>query len=352
VITIPVKRFFSWLLGKPLQSRAWQWTEGILLGSLVVLLAYASIWGPLALFMPFAPPGFSSVSDGQNTVYFQEGDVAEAKRHLQLTREAQAAVLEFWESPGANSFPGGELRVYLCRSPETYKRLSLNRAPGSAAGGQAVYLNMEAQARRNTPSNDLRHEVSHIYVARQLGQFRAPFTVPRWFDEGTAAYLGDLPWQTPAHLAGYLADSPGLVSPTFLDGYRHWSVLLDGFKRYAHVRLFVSSLVEAHGQAKMAEYLRSLSVSASSTDTFEQVFGMGLRESHKAWVADMKSKGLIPADTEVVYPSKPGDSRNVLYVLLGVVMLLWLIRQTSRAVRLTGRLLMTGDGVRNSPRAT
>ena len=199
---------------------------------------------------------------------------------------------------------------------------------------------MKAQESRRTASNDLRHEISHIYVARHLGLLHAVFAVPRWFDEGSAAYVSDLPWQTPSHLARYLAESPGLVSPLFLDGNQHWNVLYDGSKRYAHLRLFVSYLVDVHGQAKVIEYLRSLSISTASADTFKHVFGVALENSHHVWQAGLKAKGQIPPDTETEYPSSGLDVRGTVYLLSGILIGLWLIRQAGLAIRLAGRTVI------------
>lgn len=350
--------FLNWLLGKPLKTKLGKCIEGVLLGLLATVLVLASVFGPLAIFMPFIPPGFSSVTDGRNTVYFQNGDRQKAEQVLRQTGDAMLAVLRFWEGPSADRFPGEGVRVYLCHSSQTCQRLSTTRAAGSTIAGRAVFLDMRKQAIRKTTPGDLRHELSHLYLARHLGLFRSLTAVPRWFDEGCAASLGDLPWQTPRHLSKYLSDSPGLSSPSEMETHIDWHAMLSQgnaaqLKSYAHVRNFVDYLIEEHGLHKIREYVHRLSIRSSSADTFQQIFGSSLDESHQAWLSDMKNAGRLPRDTGIAQMSTSAAVRTtavVVEVLVDVLIVFWLVRQISRVVRLTASfaLRMTRRNTRES----
>jgi hypothetical protein len=338
--------FFAWLLGKPLRSKLGKWTEGILIAIFSIFLVYACIWGPMVILMPFAPPGFSSLSDGINTVYFQGDTKNKAQQVLQQAQDAQLAVLRFWEGPEATVFPSGGTRVYLCNSPEVYHRLTLNRAAGCVIFDKALYLDMTKQAVRKTTPNDLRHEFSHVYLARHLGLIKNLFGAPKWFDEGCAATLADLPWQSPSHLSKYLTDSPGLTSPLDLESYSEWLMASRNggwavLKQYAHVRRFVEYLVTKHGQQKIVEYLHTLSLSSSSASRFEEVFGVPLDIAHEDWLSGMKEAGHLPSTTNVVRVSPPTSIRIIVPValILVIVVLLMLIRQLSRTVRLAVRFI-------------
>ena len=333
----------AWLFGKPLSSKVGKWSEGILIAIFAILLVYASIWGPMVILMPFAPPGFSSLSDGTNTVYFQEGDRAKAKQILQQTQDAQLAVLRFWEGSAGHEFPEGGVRVYLCNSVEQH-RFTLTRSSGAAMLGKAVYLDMNKQAIRKVTPNDLRHELSHIYVTRHRGIFNQNFAVPRWFDEGCAATLGDLPWQSPRYLSKYLKGSPGLTNPLDLQSLSDWmAVFRNGtgntsqLKQYAHVRSFVEHLVARHGQQKLVEYLYKLSLSSSSASRFEEVFGVPLDVAHEDWLSGMKEAGHLPSTTKVVRATVPISIRirAIVDLILIAVVLLWIVRQLGRIVRVT-----------------
>lgn len=345
MITKLVRHLVTWLFGKPLRSKVGKWGEGILLAIFAISLIYGSIWGPLVVFMPFSPPGFLSLSDGTNTVYFQEGDGEKAKQILQQTQDAQLAVLHFWEGSAGHEFPQGGVRVYLCNSVE-YHRFTLNRSSGCAILGKAVYLDVSKQVIRKATPNDLRHELSHIYVARHLGMFNQRFAVPRWFGEGCAATLGDLPWQSPRHLTKYLADSPGLTNPLDLESLSEWgAVFRNGntsqLKQYAHARGFVEHLATKHGQQKLVEYLHKLSFSSSPASRFEEVFGVPLDVAHESWLSAMQDGDRLPRSTNVVRAAVPTSIRikAAVELVLAVVVLLWLIRQLSRMVRLTARLV-------------
>ena len=136
----PIIGFARWTVGLPPRSHAVQWVLRLISLAFIVLIS-AFLWlGPGVLLIPFTPRGFASVSDGTNTVFFENKEEL-AREMLSIAQQSQASILEFWDDLGeAGLFDG--VRLYLGETSGAYFRLTGNRAGGSAMFGSVIVINL------------------------------------------------------------------------------------------------------------------------------------------------------------------------------------------------------------------
>jgi hypothetical protein len=312
-----------------------------------IVLIGGFVWaGPGILLTPFTPRGFSSVSDGTNTVYFQSrGDLA--REMLDAAQQSQAAILEFWDDPVVTSLFDG-VRLYLGETPDAYYRLTGNHAGGSAMFGSVIVINLSKVGERHSMVDFIDHEMAHIYLRRRFGYFGKHFSIPMWFDEGTAILI-----QTKSpfkdRFQSYLEMRPQLFSVRQLRYATDWETMysveggiLTG-QHYGYVGTFVEYLQQTYGQDKIRSYLGALSMSRHPEVVFEDVFGESLMAAEEHWMTRDKEGGLIPADTELVPLPRVGRVIIKWGIIFGLLLFfaLWGFRQACRAVRFVAAKMAT-----------
>lgn len=334
----PILGIARWTVGLPPRSRTMTWVLRLVFLIFVLLIGWFLWLGPGVLLTPFTPRGFATASDGTNTVFFQSKDEV-AREMLDIAQQSQASILEFWDDPGqADLFNG--VRLYLGETPGAYYRLTGNHAGGSALFGSVIVINLSKVGERHSMVDFIDHEMAHIYLRRRFGYFTKHFTIPMWFDEGTATLI-----QTRApfkdRFQSYLEMRPQLFSVRQLRYATDWETMysveggiLTG-QHYGYVGTFAEYLQQVYGQGKLRGYLGALSMSRHPEAVFEDVFGESLSAAEEQWMAHHKEAGLIPPET--YYVPLPTVGRVVIKwsIIFGLLLFfaLWSVRQTCKVVR-------------------
>ena len=334
----PIFGIARWTVGLPPRSRFVKWVLRLAFLAFILFIG-AFLWmGPGVLLTPFAPSGFATVSDGTNTVFYQSKEET-AREMLVIARQAQASILAFWGDPGeAGLFEG--VKVYLGETPEAYYRLTMNRAGGSAMFGSVIIINLSKVGELHSMVDFIDHEMAHIYLRRRFGYFTKHFTIPMWFDEGTATLI-----QTRApfkdRFQSYLEKRPKLFSVRQLRYATDWETMysveggiLTG-QHYGYVGTFADYLRQVYGHDKLRSYLGSLSMSRHPEDVFEDVFSVSLSTAEEQWMKRQKEAGLIPVEAEYV-PLPTVERVTVKWSIIFVLLMffgLWAFRQACRMVR-------------------
>lgn len=339
---IPVlTAFLRWITGLPPlkpKSVVRTWLERALLALAVLFIAWLFLVGPGVVLMPYAPVGFSTLSDGTNTVLYTAGERENAAIVLRVAGQAQSDILDFWDDRATNPFAGG-VKIYLCYTEREYFHLTRNRAGGSAMLG-SIIIDMSKVGVNFSLSGFVRHEMAHVYMAKSAGWLPMVLGVPKWLDDGVATLIQGEPSDM-SRLGGFLAARPFLVSVASMMRPWDWEAVVSfrggslGRQEYGYVGHFVRDLINRHGMAKLREYRRELSPFRDSEVLFKSIFEVPLEQAEADWLASEKRGGLVPENVELVSLTYPFPVLAKWWGGLGVFvfLFLWVTRQCFRLIR-------------------
>jgi hypothetical protein len=330
----PLRFALGWLTGRPPARPAPAWRRWATRALLFLFLGWLFLVGPAARFLP-TPVGFQRLDDGKNTIYYTPDLAGLAEDSAEEVREAQRAVLEFWDEPSGEGFPFG-LDVYFCGTTGRYFHLILNRAPASASLND-VFVN------RSVPYYErgafLRHELSHAYGWRRMGGILARLRTPAWLDEGIATVIQGSSWQTEEELGRRLRKRPELASLASAPNILRWLSAHrpgnEAVAQYVYARVFTERLIREHGKEEVLAYLEEATASGEHEESFERRFGMPLLEMEEAWIAERVADGRFPQGTRLVDRGIRAGlvAKFGFAALLLLLFLVWGFRQLCRAVR-------------------
>jgi len=117
----------------------------------------------------------SAIKAGEVSVVFWDGEERQARSLAE-----QATRSRIW--PGLGDVPPGPLTIYLAASEQRFDSILGRKLPSFVRGvtdpaGRVIVLRLEGD-----PAATLRHELAHMALSA------VPAGVPRWFEEGYAAY--------------------------------------------------------------------------------------------------------------------------------------------------------------------
>jgi len=210
-------------------------------------------------------------------------------------------------------------RVYLSASHESFCRRT-GLPEGTPVRGLALARDVWISPLAfdfhglDTHAESLAHELAHLYIAQRIGWFRRVRTVPTWFSEGVADWVGRTGYEVVPVAAArtelragrrFLPDVTGrLLRPRPLTAYGVPATLL-----HAQARLFVEFL-EARERGTVSKLVARLVAGETFASAFERASGGPVTELWEQFVvsAPGSSELVPPVSTSLLLLRRPGGA--------------------------------------------
>jgi hypothetical protein len=240
---------------------------------------------------------WQTLSEGQITVHWYEGDQEFAQYMLQSAVQAQARLTS---DPGANLEK--PLHFYLYADSDALKAALIS--PQRWTGGIAftdfyTVLIATGPQEQDYGQRIVAHELMHL-VVHQLA-FNCWSSLPRWLDEGLASWAeGDLEPSQQEALNEAIAENALLPLPS-LNG--SFSAHADrAYLSYAQSYSVVAFLMNEYGRDKILELLAVFREGATYDGALEQVYGFDTEGLENLWRASIdvppRPTAIAPDDGE------------------------------------------------------
>ena len=192
------------------------------------------------------------------------------------------------EWPGLGRRAAGPIRLILVPDRAHYERLTGGRAPSWGAGlaipGARTIL---IRADQGDLPTTLRHELAHIVLHNAVH-----VRVPRWFDEGYAAYAAG-EWDRLAALSLNLSVARGVPELEDLNGALRGGIASAG-PAYALAMSAVARLAERNPERSLRPLLERLERGVEFPDAVRETTGLNLGQFDRDWAGTIRKRyGLI-----------------------------------------------------------
>lgn len=279
------------------------WPVRVTIILFIWILIYFFFAGPGRLLFPALLISYSSVSDGNNTVYYYGDRIEKALDLLWVASLTQDSIRHFAGDTVEAGFNDG-ITLFLCESPRQYFHLTWNHAMGSSILGRIV-LNESGIEGNMSMYSAVVHEMYHRYIIRKHGYLPSVLFYPKWFEEGCATMLQE--YSSAADRLGQnLLAEPYLVTSTSLEHPWNWQSMTRmekgkmASRGYGQVCLFTRHLAERFGIEKIRTYDSRLHWNLNPDQTFGKVFGTSLAVAEAEWLESAKKSGMVPAGTTFI----------------------------------------------------
>ena len=190
--------------------------------------------------------------------------------------------------PGLGRRAAGPLRLILVPDRARYERLTGGRAPSWGAGlavpGARTIL---IRADQGDLPTTLRHELAHIVLHNAVR-----VRVPRWFDEGYAAYAAG-EWDRLAALSLNLSVARGVPELDDVNGALRGSLTSAG-PAYALAMSAVARLAERNPDRSLRPLLERLERGVEFPDAVRETTGLNLGQFDRDWAGTIRKRyGLV-----------------------------------------------------------
>jgi len=227
--------------------------------------------------VPLENPNWLCLTSDRGSVFFRPG-------YESMAAEASDGVEEVYEevAMGVAYEGAARVRVFLPFSDDEFNRLTGDQIPDW--GGGCAFPEQGVIVIRASPEGSarlrevLRHELSHVFLRRALGEKR----VPRWFDEGVAMRQSG-EWRMEQTLKMARAVLMGKMIP--LDQFDAMLSFRSNKAQLAYVEsyLAVLFLCELGGHDAPQRLVRAMQSGMGFEEAFGQVAGMRLEDFFEAW---------------------------------------------------------------------
>jgi hypothetical protein len=256
---------------------AWRDTMKVLKLGFIFLLLLSLAEGEEAGGVVSENPHWSRLTSDRVSVFFRpgyEGPASEASDVVEAVYEEVAMGIGY---EGA-----ARVRVFLPPSDEAFNRLTGARIPdwgGGCAFPERGVIVIRASSEGSARLREvLRHELSHVFLRRALGEKR----VPRWFDEGVAMRQSG-EWRMEQTLR--MARAVLLGRMVALDRIGEMLSFRSSKAQLAYVEsyLAVLFLCELGGQDAPRKLVRAMRSGLGFEEAFAQVAGIPVEDFSEAW---------------------------------------------------------------------
>lgn len=250
--------------------------------------------------------GWGSITEGQITLYWYEGDASFAD---ELMAAAQAALEQLHEDTGAHLQKAVDLYIYAgaqdLRSalmfPQEWTGGVAYTRYGTIAIGIATY-NIEWGKRAIT------HELTHL-VTHQM-TFNPYGNLPNWLNEGLSMYAeGEMEAVYQVYLEQAVATDSLLSLRSLASPFSAYAAT--SYLAYAQSHSIVGFLIEEYGQQKMFELLSTFGQGSTGDGALLKVYGFDMDSLNNLW----RSYIMAPA------PVEPVEQLEVTPALIGLLVL-------------------------------
>ena len=192
------------------------------------------------------------------------------------------------EWPGLGRRAAGPIRLILVPDRAHYERLTGGQAPSWGAGlaipGARTIL---IRADQGDLPTTLRHELAHIVLHNAVH-----VRVPRWFDEGYAAYAAG-EWDRLAALSLNLSVARGVPELDDLNGALRGGIASAG-PAYALAMSAVARLAERNPERSLRPLLERLERGVEFPDAVRETTGLNPGQFDRDWAGTIRKRyGLI-----------------------------------------------------------
>lgn len=175
------------------------------------------------------------------------------------------------------------VRVYVLNSIDRFSKYCVSKRPRGCVLNERLFISPKA---KDTFSEILTHELSHLHMEQQLGMWNWHSETPPWFQEGLAVYVSDGAGaekikysetiESIAKGKSFLPNDTGsLLFPKTASDFG-----LEHQMFYSQSGIFVEYLHES-GKLKFKELLLSLANGSGFSETVNRVYGKSLKEIWK-----------------------------------------------------------------------
>lgn len=251
------------------------------LGLPIVTLLFF-LFGPFFALSPIKL-GYSSFGEDNLVVYYPSSQSQMGKKVFEMAKQSTQINNRFYQTQ--IDFP-----VVVVTSE--FDMLRFGAPPQAGGSGNELAINIRAQ---RASWNIITHEMSHRNLRSVIG--KTSFSLPKWFDEGLASYLGKMDYykkenELKVDLATgrYRKDMPTWNG--VLGNVRWiWAVFgeKDSRQVYGQAYLMTKYLFEKFGEEKVYQFVITLRKN-SFDDAFLQTFGVSQEQFHQEFM-DYIEKG-------------------------------------------------------------
>lgn len=245
-----------------------------ILAAIIILLF---LFGPLIVFSP-VKLGFDELEHEGLVVYYSSGRLDFGKDIFAMSQQAQKANEKFYRTKTQNS-------VLVANS--SFDMLRFGSYPDAGGTGSPLGVNVLA---RKASWNIIAHEMSHRNLA-DIATLKMVFSVPRWFDEGLASYIGKMNYYKKAEELKIDLESDrynyDMIGWRGVLGLWRWTFGVFNEKQskqlYGQAYLMNEYLFSRFGENKVYQLVQALK--GQSFDTaFLQTFGLTQEQFHQDFV--------------------------------------------------------------------
>lgn len=242
---------------------------------IVTLLFF--LFGPFFALSPIKL-GYSSFIEGNLVVYYPSSQAEMGKKVFEMAQQATQINNRFYQTQ--IGFP-----VVVVTSE--FDMLRFGAPPQAGGSGNELAINIRAQ---RASWNIIAHEMSHRNLRSVIN--KTTFSLPKWFDEGLASYLGKMDYykkegdlKVDLETDRYRQDMPTWNG--FLGNLRWmWTVFREkgGSKQlYGQAYLMTKYLFDKYEEEKVYQFALALKKN-SFDDAFLQTFGLTQEQFHQDFI--------------------------------------------------------------------